>query len=496
MNKPISVHCLTAAGILLGAAGLALAQDDSIRFHHENILGTSLDLEVATADQEEADHVEKAVLAEVERLRRILSTYDPKSEVSRLNQAKNPWHASADLLAVLSAYDKWKARTHGAYTGGIAPLSDLWHKAASSGKEPSQEELDAVVAVLAKSAWTISPSGTVTRKADPGSIDINSLGKGYIVTKAAVAGREAAPNVAGFLVNIGGDIFASGHPISQPAWKIAIADPARTSDNAPGLAEVSLTNAAVSTSAAYERGFDIGGKHHSHILDPRTGRPAEGVASATVITKNNATSNALATSLCILPPDEGLALVKSEPGAECLIVTRDGRQLRSPGFPDASKPVAVEEAQGPGWKVTIDITLVQPARGGGRRGPKRPYLAAWVENDKGERIRTITVWGRKAKYLKSLRAWWKQANEDREWALSVTRATRKPGKHRIEWDGLDDHGKPVPDGTYTIVLEANREHGTYSIERGTVICGKRDSSGSIPKSSEFEESMLTCAPVP
>ncbi|OYV05008.1 MAG: thiamine biosynthesis protein ApbE [Verrucomicrobiales bacterium VVV1] len=473
---------------------------ESFTFHHENVLGTSLDLTIAAADKTQAAAAETAVLAEVERLRKILSSYDPASELGRLNVATSPLVCSTEMLDVLGSYDLWQSKSRGAFNGHVGELIGLWSKAEKSAAVPAPAEIKTVVTSLASPGWKIDPaSGSVTRLSPPQSLNLNSIGKGYIVTKATVAARKSVPGLTGLLVNIGGDIFASGRPSEGSTWEIGVSDPKHSADNAAPLTKVRLVDRAISTSAAYERGYTIAGHRYSHILDPRTGIPAEGVASATVIAANNASANAMATTLCVLKPEEGLELVRSTPGAECLIIAADGRQLRSPGFSalEGAAPTSPAASSGPNdwpsnFQVAIAIDLNAQAKAG--RKMKRPFVAVWVEDSTGKRVRTVAVWGREKKYLRDLRAWWKLAQTQPEWAATVTRATRNAGQHRIEWDGKDDQGQPLPMGTYTLTIEAAREHGTYAIQHGPIICGKTAATGTIPAGTEFGETKLTYGP--
>jgi thiamine biosynthesis lipoprotein ApbE len=491
--------------ILLLAPFLALSilpipAAESFAFHHENVLGTSLDLTISAADKAQASAAETAVLAEIERLRKILSSYDPASELSRLNAATAPMVCSQEMLDVLSACDLWQSKSRGAYSGHLGELVSLWSKSEKSGAVPTSAELQPILTTLASPGWKIdSATHSVTRLSPPQSLNLNSLGKGYIVTKAAVAARKAVPALTGLLVNIGGDIFASGRPADGSAWEIGVSDPKRSADNAPPLTKVRLADRAISTSAAYERGYTIAGRRYSHILDPRNGMPAEGVASATVISANNASANAMATMLCVMKPEEGLELVKANPGYECLIISSDGRQLRSPGFSalEGAAPAPAAAASGPNdwpanFQVAIAIDLNAQAKPG--RKTKRPFVAVWVEDSTGKRVRTVAVWGRERKYLRELRVWWKIAQTQPEWAATVTRATRNAGQHRIEWDGKDDQGQPLPMGTYTLTIEADREHGTYAIQHGTIVCGKTAATGTIPAGTEFGETQLSYGP--
>ncbi len=475
---------------------LRAAEPGEFAFHHEGVLGTSLDLKVVAADGPHAAAVEAAVLAEIERMRKILSTYDPASEISRVNAATGTVAVSQELLEVLAGYDWWNAKSGGAYNGHLGDLIGVWRAAEKAGAVPDAAVLQRTVATLRVPAWKLDTAAKTVTRTTAQRLNVDSLGKGYILTKAAAVAAVKAPQ--GFLLNIGGDIFAGGR-----AWKVGVADPKNSADNSTPLTEVNLKNLAVSTSAAYERGYTIGGKRYSHILDPRTGMPAAGVSSATVVASSNAVANALATTLCVLKPDEGLALAKTVPGVACLIVSADGRQLRTPNFavleghpatvtpPTPATPGATAGAWPNGFQVTLTLSLTKPV--GGNR-IKRPYVAVWIENAEGKRVRTVAVWGTAPKYWPTLRDWWKLAKEDRAWAASITRATRNAGQHRVAWDGMDDKGAPLPPGTYTLVLEAAREHGSYCVERGTIACAKTAAQGKIPAASEFGEGQIVFGP--
>ena len=476
---------------------LRAAEPGVFSFHHEGVLGTSLDLQVVAADAQQAAAVESAVLAEIERMRKILSTYDPASEISRVNAATGTVPCSQELLDVLAGYDWWNAKSGGAYNGHLGDLIRMWRAAEQAGTMPDAAVLQRTVAALRVPAWKMDAAAKTVTRTTAQALNVDSLGKGYIISKAAGVARAKAPQ--GFLLNIGGDIFASGR-----VWKVGVADPKSSADNSPPLTEVNLRDLAISTSAAYERGYTIGGKRHSHILDPRTGQPAAGVASATVVAASNAVANALATTLCVLKPDEGLAFAKTIPGVACLIVAADGRQLRTANFAplEGRLPTAVVQMPTPpsaakpgawpnGFQVTLTLTLKTPT--GGKK-IKRPYVAVWIEDGDGKRVRTVAVWGNQRKYMPDLREWWKVAREDEQWASGITRATRSAGQHRIAWDGADDKGAPLPPGTYAVVLEVNREHGTYSIERGTILCAKTTAQGKIAAAAEFAEAQIVFGP--
>lgn len=471
------------------------------QFHRDQILGTSFDLVVRADDAAVAARAEEAALAEIERLRKILSTYDPASEISQFNSNRGPMSCSPELLDVLNAYEFWETRSAGAYSGQLGELIRAWRAAEKTGAIPDATVLTRIVRSVAAPGWTVNTcEGSVTRLAAP-PLNVDSLGKGYIIGHAAAAARTAAPTATGLLLNIGGDIFASGSTAPETPWRVGVANPLNHADNATPLTQVRLTNCAISTSAAYERGFTIAGRRYSHILDPRTGFPATGVAGATVVAADNATANALATTLCVLTPQEGLALVQATAGAECLILAANGEQFRSPHFAalefpasgDARKANETKPSLWPkDFQVTLTLTLKQPAAGG--RGYKRPYVVVWVENEKRARVRTVTLWGNQQRYFPDLHDWSYGEKDRLDWAATIARATRPAGRYRIVWDGRDDSGNPLPRGTYTIFLETNREHGTYAKESGAIVCGAAPGRGLIKGASEFEEGQIIYGP--
>jgi thiamine biosynthesis lipoprotein ApbE len=470
-------------------------------FHHDHVLGTSLDLWVIAPGPSVAEAAERAALDEIERLRQVFSVYDPESELSRLNRAHGPVPASPDLLAVLRLYELWGPRSGGALNAQSGGLVRAWQEAEKAGREPAAERLKQIVREARGPGWeVVEASGAVTRlTAQP--LDLNAIAKGYIIQRAAAAVREREQAVQGLLLNLGGDLVAWGRAGPGAAgWPVDVQDPLRPEENAPPLTRLEIQDRAVATSGGYQRGYTVGGTRHSHLLDPRAGRPAEGVAGATVVAADNVTANALATTLCVLPPDEGLRLVEATPGAECLLVAADGRQFRSPGLralegaapraraadaPAAARPKADGWPEGYRVSVAIELPNVKSAR-----RYRRPYVAVWVEGANGKAVRTIAVWASRPKWFKDLTDWWKFAKDDPDLVRAVTRATRGPGQYEVVWDGKDDKGNPVPRGTYTVRVEVHREHGKHLRQSGKIACGAGPAKVTLTKNAETGDTVV------
>ena len=477
-------------------AGTATAAE--FRFHRDGILGTSFDLTVAARGSNEAERVEQAALGEIQRLARILSSYDKTSDVSRINGSLTPVKVAPEVFDVLGACEAWGARSKGAYSGQLGELIATWKLSEKAGTPPTAALVQPVIAQLTQPGWTLDrAAGTVTRR-DGVALNVDSFGKGYIISKAAAVAQTATEGVSGGMLNIGGDIFAWGSRSATSAvpWRVAVMDPRNPYDNFRPLTRVAVSGLAVSTSAGYARSYRFGKTSYSHILDPRTGFPATNAASATVIAPASGTANALATTLCVLRPDEGLQLVQETPGAECLIVMRDGKQWKSSGFAalevarTATKPGASKPSLWPaGYELAVEVTMKSPAG-----NAKRPYLVLWIENEQGQPVRTVTLWGNKSKYFKDLPAWWRFAKDDAENIGDVSRATRNFGRYSIQWDGRDDQGEPLPPGTYNITLEVTREHGTHAKRSVKIECGDKPVNAVIQAGSEFEEAPVTYGP--
>ena len=115
-------------------------------------------------------------------------------------------------------------------------------------------------------------------------------------------------------------------------------DPRADAENSDPLAVLHVGDRAVATSGNYRRGYEIGGQHYSHIVDPRTGRTAEGVIGATVVAPHAVDAGALATAFCVLSPEESRKLAASVPGAEYLLVGSNGVQYVSAGWNGLQAP--------------------------------------------------------------------------------------------------------------------------------------------------------------
>ncbi len=492
----LSIVSASAVALALATAGSSsiTSRDRIFNFAWDNVLGTSLDLKVAASSPAQAQKAATAVLNEIGREARILSSWDPESEFSRWSRTHGQAiPVSGELFEVLGMYDTWRVRTNGALDASAGSVINAWQSAAKAKRLPTQDELTAAVAQTRPQQWTLDAARHTATHTGNAALVLASFTKSYIIDHAANAAMRTG--VHAVVVNIGGDLAVRG-TLAEP---VDIADPRAPEENADPIARIVVHDLAVATSGDYRRGVEIDGRHYAHIVDPRTGMPAVNIISSTVVAPNPADAGALATAFSILTPEESAKLAASIPGVSYLLVKKNGQQVRSDnwGALEAGqvqmagiiKPVAARlnmaaaPPAGPMWdpsmELTIDFDIAQP-----RGMAKRPFVAAWVEDADRFQVKTIALWYHEDRYLTEMKAWYRSDRvramaEGREIVRSVSGATRGPGKYSLKWDGKDNDGKPVKAGKYTVYLEVAREHGTYQLMKQEM-----DFSGT-PKQVQF-----------
>ena len=306
-------------------------------FHYEGVLGTSLELQVVAASADAAHAAESAVLEEIDRLAGILSGYAPTSELSRwLATRGEPVAVSPELADVLDAAEAWRARTGGAFNPAAASLVELLGDRATDPARAPDDRTRAVrerLLEMDRPLWTVDRVRGVACRLTRLPVSLDALAKGYVVDLAAARARDV-DGVTEVLVNVGGDLRHLG----ERPLVVGVADPRAPAENAPPIAAVRLRGEALATSGGYRRGFTMAGRAVSHILDPRDGRPAERVISASVVAPDCATADALSTAFSVLAPAESVALADATPGAGCLLVERDGAVTTSAAWRARAAP--------------------------------------------------------------------------------------------------------------------------------------------------------------
>ncbi len=257
------------------------------------------------------------VLAEVNS---AMSTWDPDSEISRFNQmAAGCVDISPAFAEVMGAALEISALTQGAYDVSLGPVIDLWGFGAAEGV--SAPDAGLIAATLARSGYQhLELTGArLCKDRDDLQINLSSIAKGYGVD--AVANYLRAEGLDNFLIEIGGELLAQGDKFGEP-WRVGVENPA--AGNLPSATlTLPLVDQAVATSGDYRNFFILDGRRYSHIIDARTGQPADNaIASASVVAEDVTMADGWATALMILDPASGLALADTQ-GLAVLLILRD-----------------------------------------------------------------------------------------------------------------------------------------------------------------------------
>lgn len=279
-----------------------------------------------TACGKNAEAAVDAAMAEVRRLDALLSAADPSSEVSRLNR-EGGGTVSGDTAAVLQTALETYAETAGLFDCTVYPLVRLWGFPTQEYRVPSEAEL-AEVLPLADSG-RLAFDGKTLRMAEGQAIDFGGVGKGYAAARAMDIFRERG--VRSGMVSLGGNVQVLGRKPDKSPWRIGVRNPVGDGY----FAVLSLEDKAAVTSGGYERYFEAEGETYIHILDPRTGCPAESdLLSVTVVSEDGARADALSTALFLMGREGAAAFWKERGGFDMVLVTEDQRVLITEGLRD------------------------------------------------------------------------------------------------------------------------------------------------------------------
>lgn len=289
-------------------------------------MGTRFGITLYAPDPASAEAAAEAAFRRVADLENVMSDYDADSELMRLRQQPpgKPASVSADLFDVLQRAQNISRRSNGAFDVTIGPHIRQWRFARKRKVLPTEPEIAAARAAVGWQKLKLDTRArSVTLLAPDMRLDLGGIGKGYAADQALKVLRERGIHRA--LIAASGDIRVGDPPPGKPGWTIAISGmDGRTNAPAPTIL---LHNAAVSTSGDTEQFIEIGGVRYSHIVNPATGVGLTERIQATVVARDATTSDALATAVCILGAQRGLALVDSWPNAAALIVSKQDGEI-------------------------------------------------------------------------------------------------------------------------------------------------------------------------
>jgi thiamine biosynthesis lipoprotein len=324
-RTPRACRGLGAVALVALAAGLAAfatARGDAARRSVTwpmRTMGTYANVTIVTDDSAAAAPAARIAQSALARVDSLMSNWTTTSEVARLNRecGSGAVRVEPEVARVIAAsLDVWRG-SEGTFDITVEPLVRAWGFIGGHPHVPSDSEATvAARRVGARQLRFDAAAGTLAYENPGVRIDLGGIAKGYAVDVAAES--LVARGVTDALVDLTGNMMALGRPANAPAWRIGIRDPR---DRVPYFARITLSGEGISTSGKYEQFVAADGTTYGHIMDPRTGRPADGMLSVTLISKSAFTCDGWDTPLFVLGPVKARALARAHADFDAILVT-------------------------------------------------------------------------------------------------------------------------------------------------------------------------------
>lgn len=324
--KRLFIGGLLVAALMLAGCSAQTSAEESSQSREVYAMDTVMTLE---AYGQNADAALDEAVAEIERLDALWSIASSDGEIARLN-AEKKITASADTLALLTRAKEISAATDGLFSTTIAPLMEAWGFTSGDYRVPDEAELSALLAHVDDEEIAISDS-TVTIPADA-KVDLGGIAKGFTSARVMEIFRENG--IKNGILSLGGNVQALGTKPDGTLWRVGLQNPA---DERALFATLELADKAVITSGAYERNFEQNGIVYHHIIDPRTGYPAEsGLSSVTIVSDDGTLADGLSTALFIMGKEAAVEFWRSHRDVfDMVLLADDGAVTVSAGIADA-----------------------------------------------------------------------------------------------------------------------------------------------------------------
>lgn len=299
----------------------------------DGIMGTRIVVELWADDRDQGEAAIEAVLDEMRRVDRDMSTFKPTSEVSIVNAtaASKAVPISAELFDLLTQAAEYSRLTEGAFDITYASVGYMYDF--HEHKRPTQKQIDNALPAVNYRHVLLDARTRTVRFSQPGvRIDLGGIGKGHAVDRGIAILQQRGISHA--LVTAGGDSRIIGDRFGHP-WVVGIRHPDRKDEV---IARIPLEDTAISTSGDYERYFEENGVRYHHIIDPHTGQSARKVRSATIIGPTATRTDGLSKTAFVLGAEKAIEIYNRIEGIDAIIVKPDGKVLYTQGLEAPAAP--------------------------------------------------------------------------------------------------------------------------------------------------------------
>ncbi|MBK0369251.1 FAD:protein FMN transferase [Flavobacterium sp. SE-1-e] len=293
-------------------------------------MGGRFEISIVAQDSITAQKSIDDIIAEISRIEYLISDWITTTQISQVNQNAGiqPVKVDTEVFELTKRALHFSKVTDGAFDISFAAMDRIWKFDESMTEMPSPEAIQKSVEKVGYQKIVLdSVNSTVFLKEKGMKIGFGALGEGYATHKC----REMmlAKGIQSGLINATGDISSWGTQPNGEPWKVGITNPFKKQKI---VKIVGLTNGAITTSGSYEKFVIFNGKRYSHIINPKTGYPATGLCSVTIIGPNAETANSLSTSAMVLGKEKALPFLKNYPQYDFYIITDKGKSIQSKNF--------------------------------------------------------------------------------------------------------------------------------------------------------------------
>tara|TARA_B100000768_G_C11284835_1_gene381704 strand:- start:8818 stop:9714 length:897 start_codon:yes stop_codon:yes gene_type:complete len=290
-------------------------------------MGSDFEITIVVKNESNANFLLDLAINEISRIEQLISSWDKSSQTSliNLNAGIKPVKVDKELFDLIVRSLKISELSQGAFDISYASLDKVWYFDKEMLEMPSKEEIiKSVSKVGYRNIILNKENQTVFLKTKGMKIGFGAIGKGYAadMAKSILVKNEVKSGI----INASGDLTAWGKKPSEKDWMVAIVNPL---NKAKIFSWLPIKNKAVVTSGNYERFINFNDKSYSHIIDPRTGYPSEGILSVTIFTEKAELADALATSVFVLGQEIGMNLINQLNGIDCIIINDKNKILKS-----------------------------------------------------------------------------------------------------------------------------------------------------------------------
>lgn len=297
-GRYLFVALAIALGLTLHAAGTgrqALYRHEATRMS----MACVYSIEAYGPDAAASPRIVEEAFDEVDRIDRLMSHYKADSAVSRVNReaGRHPVAVDRELFDFIADAMRYSRESNGAFDITVGPLMKAWGFFRGGGRLPDENVLAAALRHVGGSHVILNRAASTIAFDAPGvELDLGGIAKGYAVDRAVRVLRQH--HIAAALISAGGSTtYGLGAPPERTGWDVALQDPV---DGRKTALTVRLKDRALSVAGSSEKFFEAGGVRYSHIMDPRTGRPAQGILSVAVLASSGTAGDALDDAFFVL----------------------------------------------------------------------------------------------------------------------------------------------------------------------------------------------------